>query len=892
MSYLDTTLFEQLEQSTLLTPNRRLSATLHKLYVDYQISLGRTHWETPDILPLASWLQRLWQAYLTQHVDDAPLLLTTSQEQFLWEAILTASKDKIELLQITETAHLIKSAWRSLQEWQVDLHDKLFNTADDYQALQAWGLEFKKRCQQNHWIDHASLINHLRISIEQGQIALPKQLVLVGFTEVSPQYHALFSSCEQQGVNLRKTHLEKPSLSCKQTALPQAEDEIIAMAKWAKMHWQQNKRAAIGCVIPSLDKIRDRVQQLFSAVFAEEHTFAVDPAYSPFNISAGKSLSRYPIIQTALLLLNVYKNGMSLEKFCYLLASPFIGEAESERIKRYTLDSLLRADNVTHIQLQESLQKTADNKQASIANQCPQLAARLTHFFQETAALNTTKSYREWSHIFNHLLSVLGWPGERSLTSYEYQIVDHWLNLLHDYASLDQVASPLHFVPALNTLATMASQAVFQPKTPEAPIQVLGMLEAAGLPFDYLWVSGLDDMSWPPQPKPNPFIPKRLQRELKMPHATAERELFFCQSMTQQFKQSTSHLVFSHAEKNDDLELQVSPLIRELPYIAAQQLELAAYLPISERLFQTRQTERMVDEQAPALSPNEKIRGGVNVIKLQALCPFRSFAESRLHAKELESPLPGLRAKDRGNLIHRILELIWNQLQHQDNLINLDQTELQTLATQCIDQTFAAFPNSRSHHVQYIRLEKKRLQKLILDWLEVEKARPAFSVLMSEKAVSIQLAALTLSLRIDRIDQLENGKKLIVDYKTGKHNDIHAWFGENPEEPQLPLYALLDQTGTAAISFAQVVSGESCFKGVSQDDIEIKGIKPLDEVKKNVASSWPEQLSTWHTTFTKLAHDFSQGSAQVLPKEPAQTCTYCHLKPFCRINEDMHHESH
>ncbi len=74
-------------------------------------------------------------------------------------------------------------------------------------------------------------------------------------------------------------------------------------------------------------------------------------------------------------------------------------------------------------------------------------------------------------------------------------------------------------------LAQEAATKPFQAQSPAANVQILGILEAGGLLFDALWISGLDDSNWPAQPKPNPFIPKRLQRELKMPHASAEREL-------------------------------------------------------------------------------------------------------------------------------------------------------------------------------------------------------------------------------------------------------------------------------------------------------------------------------------------------------------------------------
>src|SRR5205085_2839453 len=133
------------------------------------------------------------------------------------------------------------------------------------------------------------------------------------------------------------------------------------------------------------------------------------------------------------------------------------------------------------------------------------------------------------------------------------------------------------------------------------------------------------------------------------------------------------------------LELQPSPLIRHLQRISLEHLQLLPYIPPSARIFQAREIEWLVDDQAPVVTPDEKIRGGVSVIKQQALCPFKSFSEWRLHAHAMESPLPGLRAKDRGTVIHKSLELIWNRLQNQTTLLTLQEEALNSLIQQSIE---------------------------------------------------------------------------------------------------------------------------------------------------------------------------------------------------------------
>ena len=116
-------IFHQLDaNTTLITPNRRLSATLHKLYHAYQESQHNTHWPTPDILPVSSWIQRLWHDHTSKIFTEAPLLLNNMQEHFLWEKILLNAKENALLLQISETADIAKSAWGLLKQWQVDIH--------------------------------------------------------------------------------------------------------------------------------------------------------------------------------------------------------------------------------------------------------------------------------------------------------------------------------------------------------------------------------------------------------------------------------------------------------------------------------------------------------------------------------------------------------------------------------------------------------------------------------------------------------------------------------------------------------------------------------------------------------------------------------------------------
>ncbi len=862
------------EKTTILTPNRRLASTLHALYQQQQLSQQKTAWLTPDILPITTWFERLWLNHVLQSSSPAPLVLNQAQEQAIWEEIVITSLNDNPLLQVTETAEIAKKAWALVLHWHVDINQPLFNCQNDYIFLKKWAQLFEKKCSDNNWIASALLPIKITELVKNKQIILPEKIFLVGFTELAPAFNKLFDLCNAESTVL-DCHPEQNTLL--RTEFEQPEDEITTIALWAKQQYANNISNRIGCVIPTLSENRDRIEQIFHEIFND--------ALHAINISAGKALIEYPLIHHALQLITLHSKKLNQQQIHLFLNTPFIAAADSERDKRGQLDALLSHKNILSIRIRDQNDQPMLTEIAIYLSTAPILAKKIRKLII-AADITNLHPYRYWAKHFNDLLTLIGWPGEKTLISEEYQIIEQWLKILEQLSSFDYILPNTSFTNALFALKKIASQHIFQPKTPDAPVQILGLLEAAGLPFDHLWISGMNDFTWPSPPKPNPLIPKQIQRELGMPHSSADRELNYAINLTQQFKAASPILIFSYAKKIDQIEAAISPILNDIKTIHYAALISIDYHNPTEVIFTAKSLEVLSDDIAPPLIHDGNIIGGVDVIKQQAECPFKAFAIHRLQLKAVDSAELGLRPKERGSIIHMAMEIIWHNLQNQQQLIALPDEELLELIDAAIGLALEKTSLQIEDKKNLLEIEKKRLTNIIYAWLQLEKEREPFAVHSLEEKMSLAFDKVNFELRIDRIDKLDNNDYLIIDYKTGKENTIHSWFEQRLDNPQLPLYAIINtHILVNAISFAQIHAIESKFVGVSHNEINISGIKPITTLKNYEIASWQSQIEQWKKILSQICLDYLAGKANVDPKDKNQTCKWCHLPSLCRINE-------
>lgn len=855
---------------TVITATRRLARTLRQEFNTFQQTKGLSAWESPRILTWSDWMADLWQQLLYKS-ENPQTLLSSWQEQILWERVIRNSPESRELLQPHNAASVAQEAWLLTNQWQLDLSQIESLGNEDSRAFADWANRFLSVCDNSGWLEQARVADVLRDAIPQLQ--LPAGILLAGFDELTPQQQDFLAASSKSGFSIRKLENEKPETNTGSVRIPfpDSEKEIEAAARWARALLESGVQEIIGVVIPGLASRRNRVERIFRGILepAAQLPGKIQPSRL-INISAGNALSSYPIIKSALALLSLSQGENEWSAISNLIRSSYLLGADTEHTGRALLDKRLRQYCGNRVPVSNVLRLCRQSDPA-----CPRLEQILEKWLGVGGKSSSVQTAVSWSHTFSAVLEAFGWPGERPLNSIEFQTMQAWTELLSNFASTALTGEKMTGGEAVSVVKRLAGNLMFQPETGEAPVQILGMLEASGLSFDHLWVAGLHDEDWPGPCNPNPFLPISLQREKGIPRSSPERELEFAALITRRLISSGSNVVLSYPVRAEDRDLDASPLIADIPRIEAQDLNLFSGTSVTEAIRESRKVETFVDEWAPPLGETARQRGGSSVFRYQSGCPFRAFAELRLGADKLESPAPGLDPSERGTLVHAVLEEVWKQLKTHEALCS--SRNLDEIVDNSVDAAINHLEWNRGSALpkSFAALERDRLRQLITGWLEIEKKRPPFEVIRPEEEKYAEVSGIRFKVKIDRVDRLEDGREMIIDYKTG---DVYLkfWDSERPEEPQLPLYSTIHEKPLAGVLFAQVRTGDMRFLGLVDNDVAMPPCAPVDLAAK---------VSEWRTVLEKIGSDFRAGRAKVDPSDPNRQCRYCHLACLCRRAE-------
>ncbi len=879
-------------QPLILCATARLAQTLRS-----EVPAGAEVWQTPLALTLNQWLAELADEALLCGHASLPQAIDPFAERLLWEQVIAGAMAGGEspLFDIQGMAASAVEAHALMREWGLQL--SVSQISDETRLFLNWQSEFLKRCRASGWTDLLGLQLEVVALIECGQLPIPAEIQFAGFDRDSPFESRLKKALERRGtiVSLRQDGLTTAAGCVRLHAYPDLQSESQAVAAWVAEQLAAAPGLRLGIVVPDLAGARDR---LSFALEDRLHPALIRPAAVEaarvFNLSLGRPLADQAIVQAALELLALAAGGkFEQSRVGTLLNSPCWSAGVSEADGRARLDATMRAELPFFIRI-PALLRLAERLAESGIVLCRQTLAHLSAL--QAAAEAGSKRRQpatEWAALFGDWLKLAGWPGERVLSSDEFQARRAFLETLDSLAALDAVLGPVSQQEAWRRLSQLCRQRVFQPETRGTPaIQVLGALESAGLSFDALWVMGVSDDVWPPAPRPNPLLPAELLRSQQVAHASAEVELDFANRVQRRLLHAAPRVIFSHSGSDGTRLLRVSPLLAGLlpEESAAQPAAGLAWQMASEA---GAAIESLRDALAPAVADGEKVAGGTWLLRAQAICPAWAYFEFRLGAKAIEQAVEGLDPRDRGTLVHGALEAFWRMAVDSATLHAYTDSVLPEAIGEAVAQALSDFEQARHQilPVRFRQLEAGRLERLLAIWLAVEKKRGVeFSVVACEQEAVVEIDKIRVRMFVDRIDQLADGSRVIIDYKTGTTIDVKNWASERITEPQLPIYASIAASEpVAAVVFAKVLADKPVFSGIAEAGDLLPGVRALGDVREKcfdpgLFPDWPSVISHWHDRLHAVAREVREGVAGVMVADE-KPLAYCPVLPLLRLAE-------
>ncbi|GHA10238.1 ATP-dependent helicase [Arenicella chitinivorans] len=892
--------------TAVLVPTRSLATSLHENLARQRIALGQRVWEAPNILVWSDYLKQLWRLnrQLLAKKTGALTLISAQQSALIWTQVIEASRREehsLTLLNVQQTAKAVQRSWRLMHDWLITPQTlRLDHVADTTQFL-AWLDDYRQRLKQRGLIDEPMVLAALH---ETQFKPVFQHLVWESYDLITDAQKQHVNHLTQQGVTVSYSRPHRTTVDAHYKRFIDSRHELVWALRFAREKIEADGDTLISIVVPDLQHRQAEVEELARRVFYPAMSpLQVQQNHNVYRFSLGRSLQQWPAIDAAVSAIALLRNKTSTTELSYLLRNQFFSALHTYQPQCRVFEAWLRQRRVHGLLLDnlpallseftQAYQRTNrtdlsfDGLIAFIKNLVEARQAlhdRLQGVRQEEgyAALK----FSDWVTVLSDWLTLWGWQtcgGSQSMNSVQYQLSQRWHDLMQELAGFATVQQTAGLNRVVELLQQMVRNTIFLPKSSAAPIVISGVLEAVGRQVDLCLLTGMHQ-DYPPQPQSDAFVPSRVLAATGHPEGGTRHGFEHMSEVIDNLLACARRYIVSFAQLDRDADVlrQSAAKFRHQAF----EDQTVDFRPTSlDACAESSVLESHTDILGQCWPDGQSPRGGSRIFEYQSQCPFRSYATHRLGLRSDEEAEFGLDNLDRGSVVHYLMELFWAQLKTQKRLTQLSPTERDTLIADIVARAIEAPELNLSWEKRtLLRHEVARLRTLLRDWLAQEEARPEpFTVVAVEQRGRAEVAGIEFEYIVDRIDATDDGRTVIIDYKTGMV-DRKGWQGDRLRSPQMPLYALArDQqsvTPVAGIAFAQVKQGDHKYVEFSEHGI----FRAAKKVQMDLAEEWQRARADWPVLFSDLAAAFLSGQAVVDPIDN-NVCNYCDLQAFCRVSQ-------
>lgn len=866
----------------VVTSSERASRALTLDFHRTRQSEGLKAWPAPNILDWKAFIHNTWLEETSKNASGGRLVLNSTQEQSVWAEI--ARKGGSPAAFLPAPLHRLASMAMHAHELICSYAPRQLRTSaragwqNDPAEFSAWLAEFEVACRTQSLISAARLPLELIGIFEKGPAASSRPpLLLAGFDRITPTQQQFFSAwgeCREiaSGDSAKDIHFHSAA---------DPSTELAVCARWCRSILDADPNARVLVLSQDVSKKRGEIERAFRRAFPAQ----VDAP--PFEFSLGVPLATVPLARAAHLLLRWLSTPLAESELDWLFSTGRVAASEQETQSLQARMLFLRRRSLEQPQWTIE-QFIAPSSTASLP------ATWITRIRQAQGRLREAnrrpQAPIEWAALIPRLLDDLAWPGAHALSSAEFQAESRLQQAIDTAASLGFDGRLIAWHDFLGALGRTLNETLFAPESRNAPIQIAGPAESAGLSAGAIWFLGANEDQWPATGTTHPLLPAEVQRDAAMPHATPQLDWDLCARITERLIASAPEVHFSYASQVEGNASRPSRLIPQR--VGAPKPIPAAWLPPRVNKAKTVRIEDL--SQIPF--PLGTTQGGSSVLTAQSQCPFKAFATSRLDANKWEPAEASLSLKQRGQLLHAVMHAVWagppTGLRSHADLHATIRSGLRSFVADHVRRAMQSEikPALRGRlPARYLDLEERRLIDLTSEWLTFESTRVPFAVEETEFSTQATIAGLKLALRLDRVDRLIDDTVLILDYKTGTVSP-RSWELPRPDDVQLPLYVqfgLGEDQIPGGLAFAEVRTGEPSFEGrVGNAKVTL-----LPNLKGNSGLARTpmtrEEMMGWRDYIERMASDFLAGRADVNPRDYPKTCENCGLHALCRIQENL-----
>ena len=398
----------------------------------------------------------------------------------------------------------------------------------------------------------------------------------------------------------------------------------------------------------------------------------------------------------------------------------------------------------------------------------------------------------------------------------------------------------------------------------ESPVMMLTPADAVGRPFDALLVLGAAQGALPAPPAPLPLVNDPMREWLGLP------------TLAGQARRQQHELILLLALAGESaITCRTDPESGARPSPLIERLESIRH----DGALNTRYSQPGVARTILArparptpitLSAGVPARLSVSSIEHLVACPFRFGAQAGWRLRELREPVDAPGIRERGTLVHLILERFHAGLAHDDQPLTAEAREPLLARLAAMTDRVALEVNEGSASAVDQLAEWRATMPEYLDWA-IRQSEQGWRWQSGERADRVELRwqraqadrTVRIEGRIDRIDQGPGGLR-VIDYKLGSATRLKERASQPRRDAQLAMYAWFAQAGQEDAKLA-----EAGYLSLKRGQLAF-----------HASSAAPDEtLSWWQQQLPLTLARIDEGAPLVAS---GTECEYCASRGLCR----------